>query len=125
MNIYNIMELNNSLSTIPRLLYLLYLITCQYPDITSKAGDILHSLGHLLLTLGADITSHGLLFKAAILVAWVLLRWSNSQALLLSYQLISVALHGSSFHPATVYIYDLVEHILLIPKRNIPLEIII
>ena len=44
----------------------IYLITCSSPHKTSKAGDILHFLGHLLLTLGADFTSHGLMFKAAI-----------------------------------------------------------
>ena len=40
-----------------------YLITCSSPDRTSKDEDILHSLGHFLLTLGADFTSHGLMFK--------------------------------------------------------------
>ena len=49
----------------------------------------------------------------------------NSQALSLSHQLISVALHGSSFHLAVVYVLDLVEHIPLLPKRKIPIEIII
>ena len=98
-----------------------YLITCSSPHGTSKDGDILHSPRHLLLTLGADITSHGFLFKAAIyqfpgFSSNVL----NSQALFLSYQLISVALHGSNFHPATIYISNLVEHILLLlPKRDI------
>ena len=42
------------------------LITCSSPHITSKEGDILHPPGHLILTLGADITSYGLLFKAEI-----------------------------------------------------------
>ena len=48
---------------------------------------------------------------------------SNSQALFLPYQLISIALHGFIFHPALVYIYDLVEYIVLLPKRKIPPEI--
>ena len=48
---------------------------------------------------------------------------SNSQALFLSHQLISVALHGSSFHHATVYIFDSVECIVLLPKRKIPPDI--
>ena len=43
-----------------------YLIACSSPHRTSKDGDILHSPRHLLLTLGADFTSHGLMFKAAI-----------------------------------------------------------
>ena len=86
----------------------------------------MHPPGHLLLTLGADITSYGLIFKDEI---YRLLGCSshglNSQALLLSYQLILIALHGSSFHLATVYISDSVEHILLLPKRKIPPDIII
>ena len=43
-----------------------YLITCSSPHISSKDGDILHSLGHLLLTLGDDFTSHGFTLNAAI-----------------------------------------------------------
>ena len=50
---------------------------------------------------------------------------SNSQALFLSHQLISVALHGSNFYLADVYVPNLVEHFLLLPKRKIPLDIII
>ena len=41
------------------------LVTCSSPHITSKEEDILHPPGHLLLTLGVDFTTHGLLFKAA------------------------------------------------------------
>ena len=44
----------------------IFFITCSSPHKTSKVGDILHPLGHLLLTLGADFTSHGLMFKAEI-----------------------------------------------------------
>ena len=102
----------------------IYLITCSSPHRTSKDGDILHSPGHFLLTLGADFTSHGLMFKAAI---YQLLGFSshgsNSQELFLSHQLISAALHGSSFHCSTVYISDSVEYIILLPKRNIPPDI--
>ena len=36
-----------------------YSITCSSPHCASKHGDLLDSLGHLLLILGADITSHG------------------------------------------------------------------
>ena len=103
-----------------------FLITCSSPHKTSKDGDILHSHGHFLLTLGADFTSHGLMFKDEIyhLIGCSSHGW-NSQALFLSYQLILVALHGSSFHQAVVYIYDSVEHILLLPKRKITPNIII
>ena len=103
-----------------------YLITRSSPRRTSKYGDILNLPGHLLLTLGADFTSHGLMFKAEIYQFVVFSSHGlNSQALFLSHQLISVALHGSSFHLAVVYVLDLVEHILLLPKRKIPPYIII
>ena len=49
---------------------------------------------------------------------------SNSQELFLSLQLISVSLHGSSFHLVVIYVPDSVEHIPLLPKRKIPLDII-
>ena len=82
----------------------------------------MHSLGHLLLTLGVDFTSHGLMFKASIYnFLGFSLHGSYSQERLLSYQLISIALHGSNFHLAVVYVPDSLEHILLLPKRNIPL----
>ena len=108
----------------PRASLPLYLITCSSPHITSKEGDILHSPRHLLLTLGAHITSHSLLFKAEIYqFLGCSSHGSNSQEIFLSHQLISVALHGSSFHPTIVYIFYLVEHILLLPKRKINLDI--
>ena len=97
------------------------LVTCSSPHRTSKEEDILHPLGHLLLIFGADFTTHGFLFKAA---TYQFLECSthvsNPQALFLSYQLISIALHGSNFHPAAVYVPDSFEHILLLTKRNIP-----
>ena len=86
----------------------------------------MHSPGHLLLTLGADFTSHGLMFKDKIYqFLGFSSNGSNSQALFLSHQLILVAIHGSSFHHAAVYVSDLVEHFLLLPKRKIPLDIMI
>ena len=42
----------------------LLLVTCSSPHRTSKEEDILHPLGHLLLKIGADFNTHGLLFKA-------------------------------------------------------------
>ena len=50
---------------------------------------------------------------------------SNSQALFLSHQLISVALHGLSFHLAVVYVLNSVEHIHLLTMSKIPPEIMI
>ena len=89
-----------------------YFITCSSPHRTSKDGDILHSPGHLLLTLGADFTSHGLMFKdATYKFLGFTSHGSNFQALFLSHKLISISLHGSSFHLAGVYDPDLVEHI--------------
>ena len=126
LKLYQIMELKHSLSTVPGILYLPFFITCSSPHRTSKVGDILHPPRHLLLTLGAEFSSHGLMFKSAI---YHFLGCSshglNYQAPFLSHQLISIALHGSIFHLATLYIPDSVEHIILIPKRNIPPNIII
>ena len=100
-----------------------FLIMCSSSHKTRKVGDILHLPRHLILTLLDDITSHGFLFKDEIYhLLGCSSHGSNSQALLLSYQLISVSLHRSSFHPSTIYIYDLVEHILLLPKRKILLS---
>ena len=63
-----------------------YLITCSSPHKTSKDGDILHSLGHLLLSLGADVKSNGLMFKASIYqFLGFSSHGSNSQALFLSH----------------------------------------
>ena len=47
----------------------------------------------------------------------------NPQEPFLTYQLILVSQHGSSLHPTPVYISDLVEYIILLPKRNIPQDI--
>ena len=86
----------------------------------------MHPPGHLLLTLRADFTTHGFLLKVETYrFLEFSLHGSNPQAPFLSYQLISVALHGSIFHPTTVYISDLVEHIIILPKRNIPPDTII
>ena len=99
---------------------------CSSPHKTSKDGDILQMPAHLLLTLGADFTSHGFMLKADI---YQLLGFSshgsNSKALFLSHQLISVSLNGSSFHLAAVYVLDSVEHFLLLPKWKIPPKIVI
>ena len=77
------------------------LITCSSSHRTSKEEDFLHPPGHLLLTLWADFTTHGLLFKAYQILGFSS-HGSNSQELLLSLQLISDALHGSSFHRVAV-----------------------
>ena len=111
---------------IPRDSIPIYLITCSSPHRTSKVGDILHPPGQFLLKIGADFFSHGLMLKDTIYhLLGCSSHGSNYQALFLSHQLISVALHGSSIHPANAYIFYLVEHIILLPKRKIPIEIII
>ena len=100
------------------------MVTYSSPHITSKEEDILHLLGHLLLKIGADFTTHGLLFKD---VTYQFLNCSthgsNPQEPLLSLQMILATLHGSIFHRATVYISDLVECIVLLPKRKIHQDI--
>ena len=84
----------------------------------------MHLPGHLLLTLGVVLTTHGFLFMAE---TYQFLECSshflNPQEAFLTYQLTSVSLHGSSLHPAAVYISDLVENIILLPKRKITPEI--
>ena len=102
----------------------LALITCSSPHRTSKEKDILHPPKHLLLTLGDYFTNNGLIlmdetYHFIDLSSHVL----NPQEPFLTYKLILIALHGSSLHPAVVYISDLVEHIILIPKRKIPPDI--
>ena len=80
----------------------------------------------ILLTLGADFTSHGSMLNAATYQFLVFTsHGSNSQELFLSHQLNSVSLHGSNFHLAVVYVPNLIEHIPRLPKRKIPLDIII
>ena len=100
------------------------LVICSSPHRTGKEEDIMHPPRHLLLTLGADFTTHGFLFVDE---TYHFIYFSpcvmNPQEPFLTYQLISVALHGSSLHLAAIYIYDLVEHIILLPKRNIPPDI--
>ena len=100
------------------------LVTCSSPHRTSKEEDILHPLGHLLLRFGAYFTNHGLLFRAA---KYQFIECSthglNPQEPLISLQIISVALHGSSFHHAAVYISDPVECIVILPKWKIPPDI--
>ena len=86
----------------------------------------MHLPGHLLLTLGADFTTHGLMlndeiYQSLCFYSHVL----NSQELLLSLQLISTTLHGSSFHRAIVYISDSIECIVILPKWNIHPDIFI
>ena len=39
------------------------LVTCSSPHRTSKEEDIMHPPGHLLLKIGADFNTHGLLLK--------------------------------------------------------------
>ena len=93
------------------------LVTCSSPHRTSKEEDILHPLGHLLLKIGADFTTHGLLFKATTYhFLECSTHGSNPQEPLLFLQMISATLHGSSFHRATAYISDSVESIVLLPK---------
>ena len=80
--------------------------------------------GHLLLEIGADFTTHCFLFKdTTYQFLECSTHGSNPQEPFLSLQMISVALHGSSFHRVVVYISNSVECIVLLPKRKIPLYI--
>ena len=84
----------------------------------------MHLPGQFLLTSKDDFTSHGSMFKATTsqLLGFTL-HGSNSQALLPFYQIISVALHGPIIYYANVYDPNQVEHIPLLPKKNIPPDI--
>ena len=53
-------------------------ITCSSPHKTSKEKDSLHPLGHLLLKIGADFTTHGFMLNAA------------------TYQFLECSTHGSN-----------------------------
>ena len=120
--LYQTMELKHSISTVPMLLY--HWSHAHLLTELVKKKVILHLPEHLLLTLGDDFTTHGFLFMAT---TYQFLECSshvlNPQEPFLTYQLTSVALHGSSLHPSAAYISDLVEHIILLSKRNIPPEI--
>ena len=118
------MRLWSSIIRSPVSMASLPLVTCSSPHRTSKEEDILHPLGHLLLRIGDDFNTNGLLFKAEtyqFLDCYT--HGLNPQEHFITYQLTSVALEGSSLHPTTVYISDLLEHIILIPKRKIPPDI--
>ena len=116
------MGINHSLSIVPVLLY--HWSHAHLLTELEKRNFFLHPRGSLLLTLGAVINTHGLLFMDA---TYHFLESSshvlNPQEPFLTYQLTSVALHGSNLHPTAVYIYDLVEHVILLPKRKIPPDI--
>ena len=108
------MELNNFLSTVPRLLYLwshAHLLT----ELVKRKTFCIR-LDTCSQKIGADFTTHGFLFMDE---KYHFIEFSshglNTQEPFLTYQLISVALHGASLHPTAVYISDLVEHIILLP----------
>ena len=101
-----------------------HMITCSSPH--SKDGDLLHSLGHLLLTFGAQFTSHGSMFKdePSQLLGFTS-HGLNSQALFLFCQTILVSLHGPIIYYATAYVLDSVDQIHVLLKKKIPPNIII
>ena len=111
------MELNHSLSRVLGLLYLWSHAHLLIELVKRKTF-------YLLLKIGAYFTTHGFLFKAE---TYKFLECSthgsNPQEPLLSLQMISIALHGSSFHRAAVYISDRVECIVILPKWKTPPDI--
>ena len=53
------------------------------------------------------------------------LKFKSEEDPSLSYQCISAILHGLRIHHGIVHILELVEHIPLLPKKNIPPDILI
>ena len=90
-----------------------------HPLYVNEDGDMIHSLGQLFHLFGAHSISIGLNFKSSHHLGV----YYNSQdiSVLLTHHWISVVLHGTSFHP--VVVFDPGEHISLLPKKNIPLDI--
>ena len=87
-----------------------YMITCTLPYSDNEIGDILHSLGHLLLALGDDFTSHGSMLKdETSQFLGFNSHGSNSQENFLSHQCTSVALQGPIIYYAVVYVLDSIE----------------
>ena len=100
------------------------MITCVSRWSASKYGDLLHSLGCLILSFGFGFTSHALKHKvhqdsfgcdSNIKM--------NEHSMFLLCQIISVALHGLRIYYILFYVPNQVENIPLLPKREIPPEI--
>ena len=121
-------------------------MTCRNPSSSSEDGEALAmTMAHLRLLfhlLGAD---YNLLSKLMLQELYDLLGVTYFQALQisfghgtlvgskfnseehhsLSYKCILVVLHDPRIHHATVHVPELVDHIPLLPKNNIPLDILI
>ena len=102
------------------------MITCTLPYNDNEIGDILHSLGNVLLKPRCYFTSHGSMFKDE---KYHFLRFTsrgfNYEELFLFHQCTSVSLHGPIIYYAHVYVPDSDEHIHVLPKRKIHLVLII
>ena len=96
-----------------------YMITCTYPLCVNEDGDITYSLGQLFHLSGADFVSTGSNFKSSHHLGADYK--SQYPSIFPSHHWISVVLHGPSFHP--IVVLDLGEHIYLLPKKKIPLDI--
>ena len=99
-------------------------ITYSSPHNVRNDGDLLHSLGCMLLSSGVESTSHGSKYQAhqdsfepdfKIKL--------NEHSLLLFCQVISVASHGPINSYAVVYVPGQFYHSPLLPKNNIPPDI--
>ena len=98
-----------------------YLITCTHPLCANKDGDIIHSLGHLFHLSGAHLISTGSNFKSSHHLGADYK--SQDPSLFPSHHWILVVLHGPSIHLGVVYVFDLGEHIYILPKKKIPTDI--
>ena len=100
------------------------MITCVSPCSASKYGDLLHSLGCLILSFGVGCTSHALKHKVHqdSFVCDSNIKM-NEHSMFLFCQIILVALHGLRIYYIVFYVPNQVEHIPLLPKRKISPEI--
>ena len=100
-----------------------YMITCTHPLCVNEDGDMIHSLEQLFHLYGAHFISIGSKFKSYHHLGADYK--SQDPSVLPSHHWISVVLHGPSIHLDVDYVFDPGEQIYLLPKKKIPLDIII
>ena len=99
-------------------------ITYSSPHNVRNDGDLLHSLGCMLLSSGVEYTSYGSKYQAHQNSFELDFNINlNEHSLLLFCQIISVASHGPINSYAGVYVPNQFENSPLLPKKNIPPDI--
>ena len=98
-----------------------YKITYTHPLCLNEDGDIIHLLGQLFHLSRAHFISIGSKFKSSRHLGADYK--SQDPSVFPSHHRISIVRHGPSIHIATFYVFDPGEHIYLLPKKKIPLDI--